>query len=55
MRIVAIAARTHRWPITGEGAARGRSERASVLLEVRTDRNAIGLGEAAPSSRYRSS
>jgi L-alanine-DL-glutamate epimerase-like enolase superfamily enzyme len=48
VRVVAIAARTHRWPIAGDGAARGRTERASVLLEVRTDRNTIGLGEAAP-------
>ena len=48
MRIVAIAARTVRWPIAGQGAARGRSERAAVLLEVRSDGGAIGLGEAAP-------
>ncbi len=48
MRIAAIAARTVRWPIAGTGAARGRSERAAVLVEVRTDRGAIGLGEAAP-------
>jgi o-succinylbenzoate synthase len=48
VRIVAIAARTHRWPIASEGAARGRSERTSVLVELRTDRNTIGLGEAAP-------
>ncbi|TMQ09516.1 MAG: hypothetical protein E6J90_10475 [Deltaproteobacteria bacterium] len=31
-----------------DGAARGRSERAAVLLEVRSDRGAVGLGEAAP-------
>jgi L-alanine-DL-glutamate epimerase-like enolase superfamily enzyme len=48
MRITAIAARTVRWPIAGTGAARGRSERAAVLVEVRSDRGAIGLGEAAP-------
>jgi o-succinylbenzoate synthase len=48
MRIAAIVARTVRWPIAGTGAARGRSERAAVLVEVRTDRGAIGLGEAAP-------
>lgn len=48
MRIAAIAARTVRWPIAGTGAARGRGERAAVLVEVRSDRGAIGLGEAAP-------
>jgi o-succinylbenzoate synthase len=48
MRIAAIAARTVRWPIAGTGAARGRSERAAVLVEVATDRGAVGLGEAAP-------
>lgn len=48
MHITAIAARTIRWSIRGDGAARGRGERAAVLLEVRTDRGAIGLGEAAP-------
>jgi o-succinylbenzoate synthase len=48
MRIVAIAACTLRWPIAGHGAARGRSERAAVILEVRSDRGIIGLGEAAP-------
>src|SRR5690348_9373711 len=45
MRIVSLAARTLRWPI---GAARGRTERASLLFEVRSDRGAVGLGEAAP-------
>ena len=48
MRIAAIAARTVRWPIAGTGAARGRTERAAVIVEVRTERGAIGLGEAAP-------
>jgi o-succinylbenzoate synthase len=48
MRIVAVAARIVRWPIAGTGAARGRSERAAVLVEVRSERGAIGLGEAAP-------
>ena len=48
MRIAAIAARTVRWPIAGTGAARGRSERAAVVVEVRSDRGAVGLGEAAP-------
>ena len=48
MRVVAISARTLRWPIAGDGAARGRSERAAVILEVRSDHGIVGLGEAAP-------
>lgn len=48
MRIVSIAARTIRWPIASGGAARGRTERAAVVIEVRTDRGVVGLGEAAP-------
>jgi len=48
MRIVSIATRTLRWPIASRGAARGRTERAGVVIEVRTDRGVIGLGEAAP-------
>ena len=48
MRIVSIAAQTLRWPIAGLGAARGRRERAAVVVEVRSDRGVIGLGEAAP-------
>src|SRR3954471_2303460 len=47
MRITAIAARTIRWQIRGDGAARGRAERAAVILEVR-GAGVIGLGEAAP-------
>ena len=47
MRITAIAARTVRWPIGGDGAARGRAARAAVILEVR-GAGVIGLGEAAP-------
>jgi o-succinylbenzoate synthase len=48
MRIVSIAAQTIRWPIAGHGAARGRTERAAVVLEVRGEHGVIGLGEAAP-------
>jgi L-alanine-DL-glutamate epimerase-like enolase superfamily enzyme len=48
MRIVSVAARTVRWAIPAGGAARDRRERVAVLLEVRSDRGAIGLGEAAP-------
>jgi len=48
MRIIAIAARTIRWTIASQGAARGRAARAAVVLEVRGDLGEIGLGEAAP-------
>jgi L-alanine-DL-glutamate epimerase-like enolase superfamily enzyme len=48
MRVVSLAARTVRWPIASQGAARGCSERAAVILEARSERGAIGLGEAAP-------
>jgi len=48
MRIVALAARTLRWPIAGRGAARGRTERAAVIVELRGARGEVGLGEAAP-------
>lgn len=48
MRVAAITARTVRWAIAGTGAARGRSARAAVLVEVRTGDGVIGLGEAAP-------
>lgn len=36
------------WPIASTGAARGRDERVAMLVELRTDRGAIGIGEAAP-------
>jgi o-succinylbenzoate synthase len=48
MQIASIAARTIRWSIAGRGAARGRTERAAVVIEARTDRGVVGLGEAAP-------
>jgi O-succinylbenzoate synthase len=48
MRVAAITARPVRWAIAGTGAARGRGERAAILVEVRTAEGAIGLGEAAP-------
>jgi len=48
VRIVSIAWRTIRWSIASRGAARGRTERAAVVLEVRSERGAVGLGEAAP-------
>lgn len=48
MRIDKITARTLRWPIAGRGAARGRSERIAIIVEVRGEAGVIGLGEAAP-------
>jgi len=48
VRIAAITARTVRWPIASQGAARGRTERAAVIVEVRSAGGAVGLGEAAP-------
>ena len=48
MRIVALASHRATWRLDGSGSARGRSARAALLLEVRTARGAVGLGEAAP-------
>jgi len=48
MRIVALASRRATWRLDGSGSARGRHTRAALLLELRTERGAIGLGEAAP-------
>src|SRR5262245_47573499 len=48
MKIVAIDHRIVRWPIEPHGAARGRSERTALILAVRDDAGATGLGEAAP-------
>ncbi len=48
MNIVAVRTRTVRWPIASTGAARGRTERAAILVEVSTDDGHTGLGEAAP-------
>ncbi len=48
MIVVAIATRVVRWPIAAGGAARDRTERAAVILEVRTADGRIGRGEAAP-------
>ncbi len=48
MNIAAVRTRTVRWPITSTGAARGRTERAAILVEVTTDDGHTGLGEAAP-------
>lgn len=48
MRITGVRARTVRWSLDATGAARGRTERAAILVEVRTDAGHVGLGEAAP-------
>lgn len=49
MQIVAVDYRIARWPIEPRGAARGRwRERTSVILAVRDETGATGLGEAAP-------
>src|SRR5688572_11309207 len=48
MRIVRARTQLVRWPIAPDGAARGRRERAAMLLEVVTADGHVGLGEAAP-------
>lgn len=48
LHIAAVRTRTVRWPIAGAGAARGRTERAAVLVEVCTTDGHVGVGEAAP-------
>ena len=48
LHIAVVRTRTVRWPIAGTGAARGRTERASILVEVELASGHTGLGEAAP-------
>lgn len=48
MRVVGVTTHVLRWPLDGRGAARGRGDRAAVLVEVRSDDGLCGLGEAAP-------
>lgn len=49
MRIVAVAWQRVRWPIVARGAARGlRGDREAIVVAVRDDSGATGLGEAAP-------
>lgn len=49
MRIVAVTARTVRWPIEPRGAARGAwREREALIVVVRDEDGTTGLGEAAP-------
>jgi len=48
VRVVSIASQRVRWPIEPGGAARARTVREALLVELRDERGAIGLGEAAP-------
>ncbi len=48
MPIAGVRSRLVRWTIAGTGAARGRSERASILVEIELASGHTGLGEAAP-------
>lgn len=48
LHIASVRTRTVRWPIAGTGAARGRTERAAILVEVTTVDGHVGVGEAAP-------
>lgn len=48
MRIVTASTRTAHWLLDGSGAARGRSERTAVFLDLTTDTGHTGTGEAAP-------
>jgi len=48
MRLVRVAHRIVRWPIEQRGAATRWREREAVIIAVRTETGATGLGEAAP-------
>ncbi len=48
MRIVAATLREIAWTLDGRGAARGRSEREGIVLELRTAAGLVGRGEASP-------
>ena len=48
MQIVAIDYRIARWTIAPRGAARGVRDRTSLIVGVRDETGATGLGEAAP-------
>ena len=37
MRITSVRTDLVRWPITAVGAARGRTERAAIIVEITTD------------------
>lgn len=46
--IVDLSLRELAWTLDGRGAARGRTERAGIVLEVRTAEGIVGRGEASP-------
>ncbi len=46
--IVDLSLRDLAWTLDGRGAARGRTERVGILLEVRTVDGLVGRGEASP-------
>jgi o-succinylbenzoate synthase len=46
--VVQASAREVRWPVSQRGAALRLSERAALIVAVRTDAGTTGLGEAAP-------
>lgn len=46
--IVGFQLRELAWTLDGRGAARGRTERAGIGLEVRTETGLLGRGEASP-------
>lgn len=48
LHIASVRTRALRWPIAGAGAARGRRERAAILVEVTSADGHVGVGEAAP-------
>ncbi len=48
MHIVSVRTHTQRWALDGTGASRGRTERVSAILELRTDDDQVFFGEAAP-------
>src|SRR5688572_3724831 len=48
MHVVGATTRVVTWRLDGSGAARGRSTRTAILVELRTEGGVVGLGEAAP-------
>lgn len=52
MQITSVRLETVRWPIASGGAARDRTERVAIIVEVTTSDAIIGLGEAAPLPEY---
>ncbi len=52
MRIVDARLEPVSWPIRSSGAARGRTERSAILLELTLDDGSVAYGEAAPLPEY---